>query len=107
MLSCPTRPETIANFKADPCLPTSLCSTWKYARQILIDGFAKKLTNGTFRPNAFVSDENSMWSIEGGKLWSDAQNLAKDNQALGLTYMSRLIYKTELDLLTETGTARQ
>ena len=43
-----------------------------------------------------------MWSKERGRLWNDAQNLAKDNQSLGKTYMSRLIYKTELDLLTET-----
>ena len=60
------------------------------------------MTNGTFRSDAFASDENSMWSKQGGQLWNEAQNLAKDNQALGETCMNQLIYKAELDLLAET-----
>ena len=99
MLSPPSeRSETTENLIADPCLP---CITWKFARKYLLKEFSKKLTNGSFKPDAFQSDEGSMWSKEGGKLWNNAQQLAKDNQAIGETYLSWLIYRSKLDLLTE------
>ena len=47
-LSPPRITETVAGLKADPCLPNSLCGTWKYTRQYVTDGFSRKLTNGTF-----------------------------------------------------------
>ena len=53
-------------------------------------------------PTLLKSDAGSLWSKEGSRLWNDAQHLAKDNQALGGTYMSRLSFKNQLDLLTET-----
>ena len=102
MLSPPRRAEAVPGLKADPCLPTSFCGTWKHTRQFVTDKFAKKLINGTFRPNAFISDENSMWSAQGRQLWVESQNLSKDNQALGPTYMNQLIYRANLDLLAET-----
>ena len=102
MLSPPGRLEPVPGLKTDPCSPTSLCGTWKHTRQFVTDNFAKRLTNGTFRPDAFTSDENSMWSTQGGQLWLESQNLAKNTQVLGPTYMNQLIYKANLDLLAET-----
>ena len=37
--------EASANVLADPCLPTSLCSTWRYIRVHALTPFGKKLTN--------------------------------------------------------------
>ena len=106
MLAPPRRSEIVSDLQADLCTPTSLCGTWKHLRKYVSGEFARKLTNGTFRPGAFASDENSMWSKQGALLWNEAQKLAKDNQALGPTYMNQLIYKANLDLLAETRNLR-
>ena len=98
--------EAATNLLPDPCRPTSLCSTWKFIRKYAIDSFGKKLANGSFQPDAFVSDAGSLWSKEGARLWNDAQRLAKGNQALGGTYLNWLSFKNQLDLLTETRMLR-
>ena len=94
--------EAAANVISDPCRPTSLCSTWRYIRTNALDPFGRKLTNGSFHPDAFESDAGSLWSKEGTRLWNEANNQATGNQALGGTYMSRMSLKNQLELLTET-----
>ena len=75
MMSPPSEEsEAAANVIPDPCRPNSLCSTWKYIRANALDPFGRKLTNGSFRPDAFESDAGSLWSKEGARLWNEAQN---------------------------------
>ena len=98
--------EASANVLADPCRPTSLCSTWRYIRAHALAPFGKKLTNGSFRPDAFKSDAGSLWSLEGARLWNEAQNQANGNQAIGGTFRSGLSLKNQLELLSETRLLR-
>ena len=94
--------EAAADITSGPCLPDTICSTWKFARKYVLQEFSKKLTKGDFQPDTFKSDEGGLWSKEGASLWNDVQQLATDNQALGEKFMSRLVYRRELDLLTQT-----
>jgi len=106
MLSPPKTLQVVTAPKADLCSPSSLCASWKHFRQYVSKGFVKKLTNGSFRLDAFKSDEGSLWSKQGAKLWADAQKVASDDQRLGSAYLSQLQYKSTLTLLAEMRNTR-
>ena len=106
MLTPPTDLEPVTNLVPDLCAPTSLCGTWRHFRNFVSREFSKKLNNDTFRLGTFKSDTDSMWSKQGAKLWSEAQNMAADKQQLGPTYLAQLQMKTTLSLLAETRNLR-
>ena len=106
MLTPPVELEPVSNLIPDLCAPDSLCGTWRHFRNFVSREFRKRLNSGTFRLGTFKLDTDSMWSEQGAKLWSEAQDMAAGKQQLSPTYLAQLQMKTTLSLLAETRNLR-
>ena len=84
----------------DPCTNGSSCSSWGFFRTVIAP-FLASLKAEEFQLGTFKDDKDSLWSAEGSRLYQLAMSQAEDHQELGLTFLSRLIYKSQLDSLTQ------
>ena len=84
----------------DPCKEDNSCASWGFFRTILAP-FLASLKSDTFGMATFPDDKDSLWSVEGARLHKLAMARADDQQELGLVFVTRLIYKAQLETLTQ------
>ena len=86
--------------EGDPCAEGSSCATWGFFRTVIAP-FLASLKAEEFQLGVFKDDKDSIWSEEGARLYKLAMSQAGDHQELGMTFLSRLLYKSQLDTLTQ------
>ena len=90
---------------ADPCNGNSDCVSWRFLRMVAAP-FLAALKGPEVALDQFPTDEASLFSVEGAKLYRLALSQAADSQRLDQPFILRMVYRSQLDSLLQNRYAR-
>lgn len=90
---------------ADPCDSNSDCVSWRFLRMVAAP-FLAALKGPGVALDKFPTDEASLFSVEGAKLYRLALSQAADSQHVDQPFLLRMVYRSQLDSLLQDRYAR-